>query len=42
MHDTHLLMLLDKMYQYEMESVSIVEDIGRTRFRPQADGGTHG
>ena len=35
---THLLKLLDKMYKYEMDPVSIVEDTEWTLFCPQMDG----
>ena len=35
---THLLNMLDKMYKYEMDPVSIVEDTERTRFHLQMDG----
>ena len=39
---THLLKLLDKVYEYEMDLVSIVEDTERTRFCPQMDRWTDG
>ena len=38
-HATHLLKLVDKMYQYEMDLPGIVEDTERTRFCPQTDRG---
>ena len=34
---THLLKLLDKVYKYEMDPVSIVEDTERRPFSPQTD-----
>ena len=37
LHATHLLKLLDKMYKYEMDLTSIVEDTERTPFCPQTD-----
>ena len=37
LHATHLLKSLDKMCEYEMDPMSIVEDTGRTRFCPQTD-----
>ena len=42
LHATHLLKLLDKMYKYEMDPMSIVEDTERTRFCPQTDRRTDG
>ena len=41
LHATHLK-LLDKMCKYEMDPMSIVEDIERTRFCPQTDRRTDG
>ena len=35
---THLLKLLDKMYKYGMDQVSIVEDTEQTWFHPQTYG----
>ena len=40
LHATHLWKLLDEMYKYEMDPVSIVEDTQGTRFCPQMDGQT--
>ena len=37
LHATHILTLLDKMCQFEMDLMSIVEDTERTRFCPQTD-----
>ena len=37
LYTTLLLELLDKMYKYEMDPTSIVEDTERTRFCPQMD-----
>ena len=37
LHATHLLKLLDKIWKYEMDPMSIVEDTERTRFCPQTD-----
>ena len=37
LHATHLLKLLDKMFKYEMDPTSIVEDTERKRFCPQTD-----
>ena len=43
LHATQLLKLLDKMYKYGMDQMSIVEDTERTLFCPQtADGQTDG
>ena len=42
LHGTHPLMLLDKMWKYEMVPTSIVEDTERTRFCPQTDRRTDG
>ena len=42
LHATHLLKLLDKMCNYEMDPTSIVEDAERTRFCPQMDRRTDG
>ena len=37
LHGTHLLKLLDKMCNYEMDPMSIVDDTERTRFCPETD-----
>ena len=37
LHATHLLKLLDKMCEYEMDPMSILEDTEWTRFCPQTD-----
>ena len=37
-HATHLLKLLNKMFKYEMDPASMVEDTERTQFHPQTDG----
>ena len=37
LHATHLLKLLDKMWKYEMDPMSIVDDTELTRFCPQTD-----
>ena len=37
---THLLKPVEKMYEYEMDQTSILEDTERTRFCPQTDGQT--
>ena len=37
---TNLLKLLTKVYEYEMDPASIVEDTERTRFCPRSDGRT--
>ena len=42
LHATHRLKMLDKMYKYEMDPTSIVEDTERTRLCPQTDGKTGG
>ena len=34
LHATHVLELLDKMYKYDIDSASIVEDTEQTGFRP--------
>ena len=40
LHATHLLKLLNKMWNYEMDPASIVEVTERTWFCPQTDGQT--
>ena len=35
LHATYLLQLLDKIYKYELDPMSIVEDTERTRLRPR-------
>ena len=42
LHTTHLLELLDKMYKYQMDLASIVEDTKQTRFCPKTDKLTYG
>ena len=42
LHTTHLLKLLVKMWKYEMDPTSILEDTERTRFCPQTDRRTDG
>ena len=42
LHTTHLLKLLDKMFKYEMDPMSIFEDTERTRFCPHTDRQTDG
>ena len=42
LHATHLLKLLDKMCNYEMDPMSIIEDTERTWFCPQTDRQTDG
>ena len=37
LHTTHLLKLPDKMYEYEMDSASILQDTEWTRFHPPMD-----
>ena len=41
-HVTPLLTLLDKMYKYEIDPASIMEDIEQTQFHPQTDRQTDG
>ena len=37
LHATHIRKFLDKMWKYEMDPTSIVEDTERTRFCPQTN-----
>ena len=37
LHVIHLWKLLDKMYKYQMDPASIVEDREQTQFCPQMD-----
>ena len=40
LHPTNFLKLVDKMYQYEIDPASIVEDREQASIRPQTDGQT--